>query len=622
MKVLSRVITLAALVAGTLRAASADIAISDFEQESYAAWRATGTAFRRGPARDAQLVTLEIENARGRGVASSELEGDSPLGTLTSSPFKVERAYISFLIAGGHYERHTCLNLLVGGKIVRSATGWNSDRLVEQSWEVREFTGRQAQIQIVDEASGTWGHINVDQVVQTDTPERVPANTQPLYRETFRPQFHFTARQWTMNRLNPGMRQDGWLNDLNGLIYCEGEYHLFAQRWNKCWIHAVSTNLVHWTELEPAFWEEQLDTGVQSGTCVADYANTSGLARDTNHPPLIAFWSRNDNRTHCLSYSLDRGRTWKHYEKNPVLVHPERDPKVFWHEPTKRWVMFLYGEANKERLYHIFTSTNLLSWHDEKHPIRNSYECPDFFRLPLDGDANRMKWVLVRGDGQYSLGEFTGNEFKEETAQFASDAGPHFYATQTWENAPGKRRIQTAWMRGGIYPDMPFNQQITFPRELTLRTTPAGPRLFREPIREIESLYAGKQTWTNRTLNSGQTLPLTPNGDLFRVQAQVSLESDATLTLNIRGAKIVFTRDSMNCGAKPVALSSPLTSFDVLVDRTSVEIFANDGEASMSKCFLATESGLSLRVTGGRATLQQVKLIHLNSAWSPSRSEP
>jgi fructan beta-fructosidase len=298
-----------------------------------------------------------------------------------------------------------------------------------------------------------------------------------------------------------------------------------------------------------------------------------------------------------------------------VLVYPERDPKVFWHEPTKRWVMFLYGEVNRERLYHIFTSTNLLSWHDENRPIRNSYECPDFFQLALDGDTNHMKWVLVRGDGKYSLGEFTGTEFNEETAQFDSDAGPHFYATQTWENVTRGRRVRVAWMRGGVYPDMPFNQQITFPRELTLRTTPAGSRLFRQPIREIESLYAGEETWTNRTLNAGQTLPLAPHGDLFRVQALVSADTNATLTLNVRGTKIMFTHDAMNCGAKPVALSSALAGFDVLVDRTSVETFANEGEASMSKCYLATESGVSLRVTGGRARITHLKLIRLSSMW-------
>lgn len=597
-----------------LHAAPPEVLIADFEQGDYGNWKATG-AFSHGPARDAQLRLLEIENARGRGVASSEIEGDRPHGTLTSPSFKVERAYISFFIAGGNYERHTCVNLVVNNTIVRSATGWNSDHLAAQSWDVREFAAQSAQIQIVDEASGSWGHINVDHIVQTDMPDVLPANAQPLYGETFRPQFHFTARQWTMNRLNPGMRQDGWLNDLNGLIYYDGEYHLFAQRWNKCWIHAVSTNLVHWTELEPAFWEEQLDSGVQSGTCVVDYANTSGLARDPKQPAMIAFWSRNDNRTHCISYSLDRGRTWKHYEKNPLLAFPERDPKVFWHEATKRWVMFLYGEANQERLYHIFTSTNLLSWRDEKHPIRNSYECPDFFRLPLDGDTNRMKWVLVRGDGRYSLGEFDGIEFKEETEQFESDSGPHFYATQSWENAPRGRRVQVAWMRGGVYPDMPFNQQVTFPRELALRTTSAGPRLFRQPVREIESLHASTDTWTNRVLAAGQSLPLAPGGDCFRLQAELSLEANATLTLNVRGTKVTFTRDTINGGTKPTPLSRALRDVDVLIDRTSVEAFANAGEASISKCYVANESAISLRVAGGRADLQKLKLIRLKSAW-------
>ena len=607
-------VALLLLSASVLRAASADVLIADFEGKDYGTWQATGTAFQKGPASGGLIAKLEIEGAVGAGVASSEIEGDKPTGTLTSPAFKIERDYISFRIAGGAYERHTCLNLLVGGKTVRSATGWNSDRLVAASWDMRPWAGQQAQIQIVDEASGGWGHLNVDHIVQTDRPERLPVARQPLYQETHRPQFHFTARQWTMDRLHPGMRQEGWLNDLNGLIFHEGEYHLFAQRWNKCWIHAVSTNLVHWTELEPAFWEEQLDTGVQSGTCVVDYANASGLGAGTNQPPLIAFWSRNDNRSHGISYSLDRGRTWRHYDKNPILVHPERDPKVFWHASTARWVMFLYGEQNRERLYHIFTSTNLLSWRDERHPIRNSYECPDFFQLPIDGDRGRMKWVLVRGDGKYSLGEFDGVEFKEETAQFESDAGPNFYATQTWENAPGGRRVQAAWMRDGVYPEMPFNQQVTFPRELVLRTTPEGPRLFRQPIRELESLHDGEDLWTNRTLRANQTLPLAPSGDLFRLQAEVNLDEGAKLTLNIRGTKVTFTRHSMSCSTKPVSVSA-LTNFEVLIDRTSIETFANDGAASMLKCFLPTESAISLRATGGTATIKQLKLIRLKSAW-------
>jgi sucrose-6-phosphate hydrolase SacC (GH32 family) len=311
------------------------------------------------------------------------LEGDKPVGRLTSPEFTISRRFIAFRIGGGDYEHFTCLNLLIDGQPVRSATGWRSDRLAQGSWDVSAWFGKKARIEVVDEASGDWGHINVDDLVQTDAPERAPIEVAPLYHEALRPQFHFTARQWTMRRLNPKEKQEGWVNDLNGLIYYDGEYHLFAQRWARCWIHAVSRDLVHWTELQPAFWEEKPDSGVQSGTCVVDYKNTSGLSPDPANPPMVAFWSRFDNLSQCISYSLDHGRTWKMYDKNPHMKFPERDPKVFWHEPSRHWVMMMYGQNQ----YHIFTSTNLLNWTNEGHPIPNSYECPDFFELPVDGNS-------------------------------------------------------------------------------------------------------------------------------------------------------------------------------------------------------------------------------------------
>jgi len=226
-----------------------------------------------------------------------------------------------------------------------------------------------------------------------------------LYGEKLRPQFHFTARQWTYHKLNPGMREEGWLNDPNGLIYLDGEYHLFAQRWNKCWIHAVSRDLVHWTELQPAFWEdERFGSGVQSGGAVLDQANSSGLAPAGSPPPLVAFWAGNDNRSQCISYSLDRGRTW--------------------------------------------------------------------------------------------------TKFTPETSQRACDLGPNFHATQSWGDIAGQegRRVQIAWMRDGKYPDMPFNQQMTFPCDLTLRALNGELRVFRRPVREIERLQGKERSWSNLTM--------------------------------------------------------------------------------------------------------------------------
>ena len=225
---------------------------------------------------------------------------------------------------------------------------------------------------------------------------------------------------------------------------------------------------------------------------------------------MVAFWSRADNHSQCISYSLDRGRTWTHYAKNPIMDYPERDPKVFWYAPGKHWVMVMYGNGQ----YHIFASPDLLNWTDQNKPIPDSFECPDFFEMPLDGDAENKKWVLIQGSGQYSVGSFDGHEFKEETKRFACDIGPNFYATQTWANTEtgDGRRIQTAWMRGASSPDMPFNQEISFPCVLTLRSTPGGPRVYREPIHEIALLHDNKHSWTNHTLPGGTVLPLSRRG--------------------------------------------------------------------------------------------------------------
>jgi sucrose-6-phosphate hydrolase SacC (GH32 family) len=591
-----------------------DIVIGEFEGADWSGWTAAGDAFGTGPARGRRLPELEIQGAHGNGAASSELAGDGPTGTLTSPAFTIARRCIAFDIGGGDYEHSACLDLIVDGKVVRSATGRNSDFLMPVSWDVSAFRGRRAQIRIVDKATGDWGHINVDHIVQTDAPEHAAPAAQPLYGETYRPQFHFTARQWTEDRLNPGQRQEGWCNDLNGLVYYDGEYHLFAQRWAKCWLHAVSRDLVHWTELPPAFWEESEGSGVQSGNCVIDYGNTSGLSPDKNNPPMIAFWSRFDNRSQCLSYSLDHGRTWKLYERNPLFIAPERDPNVFWYAPGKHWVMTMYGDGQ----YHILTSKNLLDWHDEKHPIPDSFECPDFFELPLDGDRSRMKWVLIRGNGKYSVGSFDGSHFTEETPQIDSDGGPNFYATQTWGNTEtgDGRRIQAAWMRGGAYPDMPFNQQVTFPRELTLRSTPDGPRIFREPIREIALLHTHETTWANRALASGETWDLKEPGDLFHVTMEVSVPEGAALTFDVRGVPLTLTHDAIACKTEPQTVRGELKTVEILIDRTSIEVYANHGEASTSTCFLPDGDGLSLKADGGPVTIHALTIYRLKSAWT------
>jgi fructan beta-fructosidase len=589
-----------------------DIVIADFENQTYGDWKSTGNAFGNGPVSAELAKKLELQGFNGKGVLTTKVEGDGPTGTLTSPSFEIKRNYISFLIAGGKWEHFTCINLLVDGQVVHSSTGANSIHLLPASWNVSNLIGKWAQIEIVDNSTGDWGHIDVDDIIQTDKPQRLPVVTGPLYQEALRPQFHFTARQWTVDRLNPQQRQEGWINDLNGLIYYDGEYHLFAQRWAACWIHAVSKDLVHWTELQPAFWEETEGSGVQSGHCVIDYDNTSGLSPDKANPPMVAFWSRFDNHTQCISYSLDHGRTWNRYEHNPIMDYPERDPKVFWYAPGKHWVMILYG--NKQ--YHILTSHNLLNWKDENHPIPNSFECPDFFQLPVDGNAENRKWVLIQGNGQYSTGSFDGSEYTEDAGRLACDIGPNFYATQSWSNTDtgDGRRIQVAWMRSDGFPNMPFNQQISFPCQLQLKRAPEGFRLTREPIAELASLRKTPDVWDNRTLNGGADMVLEPSGETYEIDCELNISPKTKLTFNLLGNTVVLTSESIRSGNAHASLAKPPTTIQILVDRLSIETFINQGEVSSTRTILPVQSGLSLK-SDGPVEIQGLKVYPLKSAW-------
>ncbi|MCW1915578.1 glycoside hydrolase family 32 protein [Luteolibacter sp. GHJ8] len=615
-----RLALISPLLLGSALAAE-DILIADFEGASYAPWQASGTAFNAGPARGSSLGPLEISNAVGGGVACSEnfnagggTGNDGPQGKLLSPAFTIERKYIAYRIGGGDYERHACMNLLVDGKIVKSATGRNSDALYAASWDVSAWSGKQAQIDIVDEASGGWGHILVDHLVQTDAPPVLPVVTTPVYQEAARPLYHFTARQWTMDRLNPGMRQEGWLNDLNGMIYYKGEYHMFAQRWNKCWIHAVSKDLVHWEELQPAFWEEALDTGVQSGSCVIDVNNSSGLGQAGGEPPMVAFWSRNDNKSHCISYSLDRGRTWQHYANNPVFVFPERDPKVFWHAASNKWVMVMYGSDK----YHIFTSTNLLTWNNENNPIPNAFECPDFFELAVEGSPGTKKWVLVYADGRYSIGNFNGTKFTEEQPRQLGDiGGVAFYATQSFDNVDtgDGRRIQVAWMRESNFAGQPFSQQVTFPCELKLKSTPAGLRMFRQPVREITKLAGEVKSWPCETYTANRSITVSESGEAFRIEAEVEIPQGSTVLINVRGMELRLQKNSLRVGDSFGSIPDDVKKVEILVDRASVEAFVNEGQISCTKVLRPNAPGITLKVQGGEATVHSLKRTALKGMW-------
>ena len=701
------------LLAAPLYAAE-DILVADFEGPDYGDWKVEGEAFGHGPAHGTLPKQMPVSGYEGKGLVNSYYGGDGTTGTLTSPPIKIQRKYINFLIGGGMHPGETCINLLVDGKAVRTATGPNdrpggTERLDWHSWDISEFVGQSAVIQIVDKATGGWGHVNIDHIVQSDrraglceaikdiritgdyvvfqigarqgprtqvnmtvdgqtvrsavaagaeqpywlswdvsklkgksavvkvaempaadgslpTIASLAQSDQPkgvlmvldkLYQETYRPQFHFTPLK-------------NWTNDPNGCVFYKGEYHLFFQHnptginWgNMTWGHAVSPDMVHWKQLDHAIHPDKLGT-IFSGSAVVDWNNTAGFQTGDEKVIVCIYTSAGNPFTQSIAYSNDRGRTWTKYEKNPVLAHivgGNRDPKVLWHEPTKKWVMALYLDKND---YALFGSPNLREWTRLCDvPMPGSGECPDFFELPIDGDAKNTRWVFWGANGNYMLGSFDGKTFTKESGPHQSNWGGNCYAAQTWSDVPKSdgRRLQIAWMNGGKYPGMPFNQQMAFPVELALRTTPEGVRLYRTPVKEIETIHSKKRSLADAAIRPGENPLKDLAGELFDIRAQIELGGATEVGFTLRGEKVRYdvAKKTVACLGKtaPLAPSGGKIQLQVLLDRTSIEVFGNGGLISMPTCFLPDLANRSLGIyaAGGEAKIVSLDVFEPRSAW-------
>jgi len=448
------------------------------------------------------------------------------------------------------------------------------------------------------------------------------AATQATYYETYRPQFHFTSKQ-------------DWLNDPNGLVYYKGTYHLFFQHdpsmnmatGNMSWGHAISSDLVHWTQLDDALNPDKFGP-VWSGTAAVDWNNTAGLQNGTENTLVAIYAAAGTPFTQCLAYSTDKGMTWNKYAQNPVLPNQapgNRDPKVFWYAPTHSWIMVIYKQYH---VFGFFSSPDLKQWrHLSDIDVADSAECPDFFPMAVDGDPQNKKWVFTSANGHYLVGTFDGARFCPETGPYPEDWGKSYYAVQTYNDIPSPdgRRIQIAWMRGGIYPGMPFNQQMSFPCELTLRTFPEGLRICRLPVKEIDLLHDKEQSWTPQDLAPGDNPLSNVTGDLFDIRAEIDLGKATEVGFKIRGEPIRFqvnkksAKDQISCLGQSTEMApvSNRITLQILVDRTSLEVFGNDGKVSMTSCYLPDPKNQSLELyaMGGAAKIISLKVYPLHSAW-------
>jgi len=443
-----------------------------------------------------------------------------------------------------------------------------------------------------------------------------------LYHERYRPQFHFTPRR-------------NWTNDPNGLVYYKGEYHLFFQHnpkginWgNMTWGHAVSTDLMHWKQLPNAIEPDELGT-IFSGSAVVDWNNTSGFKTGTEDV-LVAFYTSAGAHapvkvpfTQSIAYSNDRGRTWTKHKDNPVIGHiraNNRDPKVIWYEPTKSWIMALYLDQND---FALLGSKNLKQWEMlQELQLPGSRECPDFFELPVDDDPNDTRWVFWGANGRYLLGTFDGREFKPQSGPYESRIG-NYYAAQTWSDIPeaGGRRIQIAWMAGGKFPGMPFNQQMSIPCELTLRRFPEGIRLCRAPVREIQKLRNLQYSLKDTPLSERQSLPSDMSAELFEIQTEIQPGSASEIGFDLRGSELIYnvTDKLLSCKGKKFRLQpvNGRIKLQILVDRTSIEVFSPDSWVSLHLCFPLDPDNNAVKpfARGGQAQIRSLKLWTLKSIW-------
>lgn len=471
--------------------------------------------------------------------------------------------------------------------------------------------------------------------VRSDEVMPIKGDEARAYDEPHRPQFHFSPPA-------------NWMNDPNGLVYFDGEYHLFYQYhpestvWGPMhWGHAVSRDLMRWEHLPVALAPDEKGY-IFSGSAVVDWKNTSGLG-DGKAPPLVAIFTYHDmakekagiddEESQAIAYSHDKGRTWTKFAGNPVLPNPGgvndfRDPKVFWHELSARWVMAL---AMGEEIG-FYSSPDLKAWTalsrfgEGVGAHGGVWECPDLFPLTV-AETGETKWVLLvslnpggpQGGSatQYFIGDFDGTAFapdKDFTEPQWIDWGADNYAGVTWSDAPDGRRIFIGWMSNWKYatkvPTAPWRSAMTLPRELSLARTHEGFRLRSAPVREFNDLSgaglvmvpdverasegapppsAGDYRLKFQRPSSGRIFLAFSNNKGERYEIGYDAGADAFFSDRTRAGDSAFAQKFAAVHRAPRQSKAESVSMRIIADRASAELFADDGATAMTTIYFPSE---------------------------------
>lgn len=458
---------------------------------------------------------------------------------------------------------------------------------------------------------------------------------------TLRPRDHFTPRQ-------------GWLNDPNGLIVHDGEHHLFFQHHPHAlvpgpmsWGHAVSVDLVDWTELPTALAGSATEH-IWSGSVVHDATNSSGLA-PAGHGPLVALYTRFDPATgiqsQCLAHSLDRGHTWERYPANPVLDIGStafRDPKVLRHDDG--WLMVLV--LAEDRTVELYRSTDLITWQHvssfgPEGFTEGVWECPDLIPVPVEDSADTA-WVLLisvqeggpgGGSGmQYVVGELDDTGFRSTQGARWMDHGADFYAAISYADAAPEPVVQ-GWMSNWQYaaqvPATGFRGSMTLARRLSLRRRGGALALVQRPVVRL-----GEQVHALMDHDLTGTLTLPVAAQTCRVVLEVDPAGAARCGLHLRVGEGERTTLTVDAGARTVSLdrtgsgsdvhpgfaavhTAPLPDgagavrLEVVVDVASVEVFVADGEVALTDQVFpdSGSTGIEVFAEGGTAHVRRLAVF-------------
>jgi fructan beta-fructosidase len=496
------------------------------------------------------------------------------------------------------------------------------------------------------------------------------------YDQPYRPLFHFTSRK-------------NWINDPNGLLYYDGEYHLFFQHnplggeWgNMTWGHAISSDLVRW-EQRPHAITPYGNGYIFSGTGVVDHNNSLGVQEGDTRTLVLMFSHAVDERAHfgildppeetrydqALAYSTDRGRTFKLWnDGKPVIpnqgreIDPkgtQRDPKLFWHEESGKWIAVLWMGESSGGQVRFFSSDDLAHWEVESTIQRRwAHECFELFELPvLDAEGNLpaspgTQWVMFDGNLDYEVGHFDGKTFTAGQEVRNHKLG-HWNAAQTFNNMPDGRRVIIGWLKESNFwkKKMPFTEQLSFPATMHLRDTGDGYQIYRWPVEEIETLYGRK--WE---------LPADSSvAEVNRELAQIDVEaSDITieftpgpgkdLVWNLRGSTLTYRADKKDLHfisktnqerrpawdnltgeekkdrknwrlrydqyVLPDAVNADGTvRLRILIDRASFEIFLNEGVSVLTHSEIHELDNRRLSIESDEAIIHRMIVHEVNTSW-------